>query len=444
MLGLESRSIAGLSVAFGLAVAAPAMAETNMLFILDSSNSMWGQIDGTAKIATAKSVLANLLTDLPADTKVGLMAYGHRTKGDCGDVELLAGIGAESTAGLLQKIKGIAPKGKTPIAASLAESEGAFANIMEENNHVVLISDGIETCAGDPCKVAADLSTRGLNVRVHVVGFDVDADARRQLQCIAEAGNGMYFDAQSAQALRQAVAEVRQVAEAEPESEPEPKPAPGPVEVFFDDFDGEVLADHWEVLNPNPDSYIVEEGELLVITSKAADLAQENIENFFRLSDPLPKSNWTATVRLRIDFQTGQEQIFFGVYDDKDNYLVSVLYPFPANSGYYLFLSRTKASKGDITSASHNVWTPPDDLRADMNKGMAQGQPILLRLEKKGRDYISAIKMEGDEGSDWIEFPSLKSLRLKGSLAVGLFQKAAVSGETSILVDWIKIEVPGE
>ena len=320
MLGIESRRIAGLSVAMGLAVVTPAMAETNMLFILDSSNSMWGQIDGTAKIATAKSVLGNLLTDLPADTKVGLMAYGHRTKGDCRDVELLAGIGAESTAGLLQKIKGIAPKGKTPIAASLAESEGAFANIMEENNHVVLISDGIETCEGDPCKVAADLTARGLNVRVHVVGFDVDADARRQLQCIAEAGKGMYFDAQSAQALQQAVAEVRQVAQADPE----PEPAPGPKEYFFDDFDGEVLGDHWEVLNPNPGNYIVEEGELLAINSTAAGFAQENIENIFRLSEPLPKKDWTATVRMRIDFQTVKERVFFGVYDDKDNYLVSV------------------------------------------------------------------------------------------------------------------------
>ena len=102
---------------------------------------------------------------------------------------------------------------------------------MEENNHVVLISDGIETCEGDPCKVAADLVAKGLNVRVHVVGFDVDADAREQLQCIAEAGNGMYFDAQSAQALQQAVIEVRAVAQAEPEPEPATM-----TEVFRDDL----------------------------------------------------------------------------------------------------------------------------------------------------------------------------------------------------------------
>ena len=89
MLGIESRRVAGLSVVFGLAVAAPAMAETNMLFILDSSNSMWGQIDGTAKIATAKSVLGNLLTDLPADTKVGLMAYGA---GQMSDKPMLHGL----------------------------------------------------------------------------------------------------------------------------------------------------------------------------------------------------------------------------------------------------------------------------------------------------------------------------------------------------------------
>lgn len=441
------KSISAMTVAAAVTVSsATALAETNMLLILDGSNSMWGQVDGTAKIDTAKKVLTNLLTDLPPETKLGLMAYGHRSAGDCGDVEMLADIGRESVAGLLGKINAITPKGKTPIAASLARSEAAFADLQEENNHIVLISDGIETCQGDPCAVAAGLIAKGLDVRVHVIGFDVSAEARRQLECIAEAGNGKYFNAQSAQELQQAVIQVAEVTQAK--SEPEPAPAE-PEIYFFDDFDGEDLAEHWEVFNPNPDAFIVEEGELLAISSDPASFADENIENLFRLIEPMPKGDWVATARFSVDFQTVQERIFFGLYDDKDNYMVGELstgmgscYPGGSRS-MHLYLTPTKAVRGKVTTGGNEVWSIKRCDKYTFNVGMAQGQPFVLRLEKKGRSYISSIMMEGDEEPKWIEVPGMKLLRSKGNLAIGLYQVKKGEGETSLTVDWVKIEVPG-
>jgi Ca-activated chloride channel family protein len=67
-----------LALAVTMFAAGPAVAETNILFILDGSNSMWGQIDGTAKIETAKSVLNDSLSDLGEGVVPGLMIYGHR------------------------------------------------------------------------------------------------------------------------------------------------------------------------------------------------------------------------------------------------------------------------------------------------------------------------------------------------------------------------------
>jgi Ca-activated chloride channel family protein len=104
-----------------------ARAETNLLFIMDGSNSMWGQIDQTAKMETAKTTLSKLVTDLPKDAKVGLMAYGHRKEGDCKDVELLSGLGETSAEALAGKIKTLQPTGKTPIAFALEQSKVAFA-----------------------------------------------------------------------------------------------------------------------------------------------------------------------------------------------------------------------------------------------------------------------------------------------------------------------------
>ncbi len=121
-----------------------------MLFILDGSNSMWGQIEGQAKITAAQGVLSNLLTDLPADTKVGLMVYGHRDKSSCDDIELVSAIGADTPDALAGKLKNLQPKGKTPIAGALNAAIKAFDRLEGQNNHVVLVSDGIETCEGTP------------------------------------------------------------------------------------------------------------------------------------------------------------------------------------------------------------------------------------------------------------------------------------------------------
>jgi len=64
-------------------------AQSNAMLVLDGSGSMWGQIEGHSKIVIARDVIDELLQDLSDDVHLGLAAYGHRRKGDCGDVEVL-------------------------------------------------------------------------------------------------------------------------------------------------------------------------------------------------------------------------------------------------------------------------------------------------------------------------------------------------------------------
>ena len=72
-----------------LALPAALRAEGQSVIILDASGSMWGQIDGRAKLEIARETLGTVLSGLPAESEIGLMAYGHRSKGDCGDIELV-------------------------------------------------------------------------------------------------------------------------------------------------------------------------------------------------------------------------------------------------------------------------------------------------------------------------------------------------------------------
>ena len=419
----------------------PVQAKTNLLFILDGSNSMWGQVDGEAKITSAQNVLAGLLRELPADIQTGLMAYGHRKEGSCDDIEVLSEIGNSNIDTLTKKINTIQPKGKTPIAGALQKSLGVLSKYENDNNNVVLISDGIESCDGDPCAAAKALADAGINARVHVVGFDVGAEEREQLKCIPDMGNGKYFSAANAAELKLAAAEVKEVAVAEP---PPPPPQPQATIWLEDNFEGEDLADHWEILNPDPDSFIVENGELLIINSTPAAFAKENITNLIRLNRELPKGNWIATMKLNVDFQSGQELVFFGLYDDKDNYLVNQLTTaYDQNHArHYLFVSPTKTLKGKIVSSRNNIWG--EKKGDDLSPGLFEAQPFLLRIEKKGRAYINSIKLEGIEEPKWIDFPELKLLRSKGNLAFGVFQSNQGSGETSLMIDWIKIETMQE
>ncbi len=208
-----------LSAVFVGVFASPAAAEDtggDSILVLDASGSMWGQIEGEAKITIAKEVLGGLLDDLPADRRLGLVAYGHRREGDCADIEEIAPVGA-ARAAISSAVQGLNPKGKTPMAdaVKLAAEKLKYT---EEKATVILVSDGIETCAPDPCGVAAALEAAGADFTVHVVGFDVEEEnAQAQLRCIAANTGGMFVSAQDASGLSDALTQtVIDAAEAPP------------------------------------------------------------------------------------------------------------------------------------------------------------------------------------------------------------------------------------
>ena len=179
----------------------------NIVFILDGSGSMWGQIEGKAKIDIAKEVLTGLIKDLPAGVDVGLVVYGHRSKGDCNDVEELAPLGAPDKAALIEKVNAISPKGMTPITLSVRMTVEKL-KALEQETTVLLVSDGEETCKGDPCALVKELKASGIKFVMHVIGFDVSAKEKAQLECLAKAGGGRYFAAANAKEFQLASQKV--------------------------------------------------------------------------------------------------------------------------------------------------------------------------------------------------------------------------------------------
>jgi|APTNR8051073442_1049403.scaffolds.fasta_scaffold02485_2 Ca-activated chloride channel family protein len=176
----------------------------NILFILDASGSMWQKSDNEFRIAIARTVMKNLLGKLPANTRTGLIAYGHRQKEDCNDIETLAPLGPLDKTVLSTKLDAINPVGKTPIAKSI---QHALALIRTETAPVtiILVSDGLETCEGNACDLVKQAKTQGVKITLHVVGFGIVEKDLSALECLAQAGGGQYFPANNAGELAEAL-----------------------------------------------------------------------------------------------------------------------------------------------------------------------------------------------------------------------------------------------
>lgn len=181
-----------------------AAAGEEAILILDASGSMWGQIENEPKIAIAKRVVNGLLVDLPTDHQLGLFAYGHNRKGDCKDIEEIAAVGAER-ATIKAAVSRLNPKGKTPMTTAVKMAAGKL-RYTEDKATVVLISDGIETCAPDPCSAASALEQAGVDFTAHVIGFDVqEENEQAQLRCIAENTGGKFISVDNAEDLGEAL-----------------------------------------------------------------------------------------------------------------------------------------------------------------------------------------------------------------------------------------------
>ena len=187
-----------------------------IMIVLDGSGSMWGQIDSKPKIAIARETLDQVIEYLPPTAEIGLIVYGHRKKGDCGDIETVVKPAPAQGEKIRKAVAALAPKGKTPLAESVKVAAEQL-KYTEEQATVVLITDGLETCNAEPCLLAAELERMGVNFTTHVVGFGLTDDEGKQVACLAEATGGLYLAADNAEELVEAL-EIA-VAEAAPQKE---------------------------------------------------------------------------------------------------------------------------------------------------------------------------------------------------------------------------------
>lgn len=220
-------------IAFALPTAA--QERPNLMIVFDGSGSMWGQVDGRAKIELARQALSSVLSEASPDLNIGMLAYGHRVRGQCSDIELMVqpGPGSQTVPQIIDAANRMNPRGMTPLtdAVLMAAQRLSFG---EQAATVVLLTDGIETCEGDPCALGRILAEQGIDFTAHVVGFDLSDSEQQQISCLADETGGLFIAASDANELRTALA--RTIA-FEPPLAPllEPEPALRRVEISLRD-----------------------------------------------------------------------------------------------------------------------------------------------------------------------------------------------------------------
>jgi len=176
--------------------------------ILDASGSMLQRIEGERRIEIARDALTRLVGEIiPAGTPFAMRVFGHREADSCRtDLEIpLSALNRAAATGTIRGVQAM-NLARTPIGASLRLVAQDLASATGPAL-VVLLTDGEETCDGDPMAAIAELRTAGREVRVNIIGFAIDEhQLREQFESWARAGGGLYVEARNRPELQRAMA----------------------------------------------------------------------------------------------------------------------------------------------------------------------------------------------------------------------------------------------
>lgn len=194
----------------------------NVEIILDASGSMAGKMDGKSKMEAAKEAIKAFAETLPEGANVALRVYGNKGSGkdsdkalSCGSSELVYPLQKFDSQKLNNSLDQFKPTGWTPIAHALKEAQKDLSGLAgEQNTNIIfLVSDGIETCNGDPVKAAKQLADSNITPVLNVIGFDVDGEGQKQLKAVAEAARGRYVSIRDQEALEKEFDKAREIAD---------------------------------------------------------------------------------------------------------------------------------------------------------------------------------------------------------------------------------------
>lgn len=399
----------------GMARSAPGGGQAQVLFIVDVSGSMGEALEGATRLEVAKRSLASLLPGLDGkkSLRLGLMLYGHRTR-ECDDIELVVATGPGTADAINQRVQALKPVGSTPLAGSL-EKAGAYLRSLTGHKQIILLTDGKETCGGDPVAVASALVGEGVDFNVHVIGFAVAGRAVSQLQAIAAAGKGQFKQADSARELENAFDDITRTIESNVLGAAK-RDAAVEKEVFFEDkFEREELGSNWKLADEDPDRWVMDEGVLVItrVTESVKDAQsgkrRSAFYNTLELKKELPK-NFSVEAEWEIQFtyegNTGEQHLELVLESTKGSVVLGV---WNTSHSYRPYLGRyfnKRIGERESRLSKDEKWGAGPECLQKENPV----QKVRLRVLKKKFDFTAYAQRTGQE---WTEIGTHKVLAAK-------------------------------
>ncbi|MCF8479933.1 MAG: hypothetical protein K9H25_05840 [Rhodospirillum sp.] len=156
------------------------------------------RVGGPKRIELAKDALVNLVDSSEQD-----ITFRYVTFSPCGPPRDRGSYGPGERPGLKRKIQGSNLEGDTALAQAIAALPGlSGATDPSEPVNVVLLSDGEDSCRGDPCAAASQVEQQAPGINIHVVALSRGIES---LKCISANTKGQYFDVGDASALTESL-----------------------------------------------------------------------------------------------------------------------------------------------------------------------------------------------------------------------------------------------
>ncbi|EPG65169.1 vWA domain-containing protein [Leptospira wolffii] len=170
----------------------PENRESSKLFVLDASGSMNEYLGIYQKIHLAKKYVRHYVDKLEDETEVGFIAYGNRLPG-CQSSRLYQPLEKGNRPQFRNKLFGLTPSGATPLAESIRIA-GDYIIRRKSPTELILVTDGIESCYGDPEKELRILQQKGVDFKMHVLGLGLKPEEKRIMESLAKTGKGTYYN----------------------------------------------------------------------------------------------------------------------------------------------------------------------------------------------------------------------------------------------------------
>ncbi|MBI9054277.1 MAG: VWA domain-containing protein [Bacteroidales bacterium] len=239
---------------------------SRILFIFDASQSMYGSWESGKKISIARKYLISIVDSLEKvdNVQMALRVYGHQSPvppQDCNDTKLEIPFSPDNASQIRQKLRYLVPKGTTPIANSLEMAANDFPECDNCRNIIILITDGIEACDGDPCQASLNLQKKGIVLKPFIIGIGLDPNFEESFECVGHVYNSPneekfkeVLEVVISRALNSTTAQVNLL---------DSKGMPSETNVnmtFFDHISGKVKYNFVHTINyyGNPDTLIID------------------------------------------------------------------------------------------------------------------------------------------------------------------------------------------